>query len=536
MTLHSYIPLSALTLLLSGCNATEPSQSTADTIAQSTPMVQPTAQHQTKQPMKSPNGVVRIGQGPPDVPKGLSSSENLESTWMAHKAKWTNITATNKAQKRAGCPDSDGDGFPSAKICGDILGPKEADCDDTNAEVTPLNEAYIPSGLVMLGSESSHAGADEKPAHIVMLSGYCLDIKEVSTEQWSQWMLKEGHKPSGKDVRNLTAELQPKPGRELHPAEGVLWAEASAFCQAQGKSLPTEAQWEKSARGGCEGGASPSCEEIELRPYPWGASQPSCAVANHQISTSFPPKLCLSDTVPVDKKSSEGPYGHQQLAGNVWEYVADVWHPGTYAHRSGSAELITDPIGPAPQENSFHVLKGGGWNTFSTNMRVANRFHDLVLGSATGFRCARSFSKQQTEPVPALKQSSVGGKILSQSPLKGRALYVSAFDAKDADANGRMSPGMSPMAELRLQPNGELEQSFSLVLPHGTYIISAALDAGSGAQKDDYVAASGSGGFGNAKQNPVTINSNKSALTIELQSPPQHPNHGPKRQHQHPPR
>ena len=69
------------------------------------------------------------------------------------------------------------------------------------------------------------------------------------------------------------------------------------------------------------------------------------------------------------------PYGHRHLAGNVWEYVADVWHPSVYTNDSR-----TNPAGPA--SGDVHVLRGGGWNTFSTKMlSVANRFHDLIMGS-----------------------------------------------------------------------------------------------------------------------------------------------------------
>ena len=120
----------------------------------------------------------------------------------------------------------------------------------------------------------------------------------------------------------------------------------------------------KAARGGCERGDSERCEESNL-PYPWGSDAPTCAFANHQLSTSFPPSLCHSDTVKSAQSAKLGPYGHRHLAGNVWEFVADVWHPETYADRAkkSASQLILNPQGPTPQADSFHVLKGGGWNT-----------------------------------------------------------------------------------------------------------------------------------------------------------------------------
>ena len=455
---------------------------------------------------------------------GQSASESLSSTWKAHATRWQQIRPLSSEQSLVDCPDADGDGYKSAKHCGDVLDGANADCDDNDPKITPLNERYISSGLVMIGSESEHAGADEQPAHLVMLTGYCLDVNEVSTQSWVSWLKQSARAPAGKDVRNLSNTGEIEPGKEEHPAEGVTWKEANDYCAARNQSLPTEAQWEKAARGGCERGTSEYCEETELLPYPWGSTAPTCSLSNHQLSTSFPPTLCHSDTVKTTADAQVGPYGHRHLAGNVWEFVADVWHPETYASRAknSGSQLILNPKGPAPQADSFHVLKGGGWNTFSTNMRAANRFHDLVLGSATGFRCARSFTKQSFEDIPQLQQSTVSGTITSRSTLQGRALYVSAFDSRDADSQGRMAPGRSPMAELRLTPNGQKQQKFSMALPHGSYIISAALDGGSGAQKKDYVAASGSGGFGHANENPVRVAEDVSSITISLRPPPQH--------------
>ena len=229
------------------------------------------------------------------------------------------------------------------------------------------------------------------------------------------------------------------------------------------------------------------------------------------------PKLCVSDTLLPDAlPKGNGPYGNTHLAGNVWEYVADVWHPSVY-----SSSTRDNPAGV--EAGDVHVLRGGGWNTFSTNMRTANRFHDLVMGSASGFRCSRQFTKSNYDDVEPLIFSSVSGVITSSRPLSGRALYVSAFSASDADSRGMLIPGRSPVSEVRLTPNNSVEQTFSIDLPQGVYILSAALDSGRGADKDDYVSASGSGGFGHAKQNPVTVESTVSNIQIEIRSAPMMP-------------
>ena len=446
---------------------------------------------------------------------GSSPTEDLESSWNPTLS--VDATGPQKSKPNA-CPDEDGDGFVNAKLCGDWIETTQADCDDQDASVTPSTERYVPSGRFIMGSASSHAGADESPVHIVELSGYCIDVDETSVTSFTSWLTKTNRSPEGKDIRSILVEkdgLTIEDGRAEHPAEGATWTEAKDFCAAQGKALPTEAQWEKAARGGCELGTDPTkCDPEDLRAYPWGSDTPSCELANHQLSTSGLPTLCVSNTVlPVELSTGTGPYGHRHLAGNVWEYVADVWHPSVYTE-----ELRTNPAGP--KSGDFHVLRGGGWNTFSTNMRVANRFHDLVMGSASGFRCARSFVQQQFDDVEPLIFSTLEGTISSTRPLKGRALYVTAFDANDADSKGMLFPGRSPIAEVRLTPNNDTSQPFSLNLPLGSYIISAALDAGTGANKDDYVSASGSGGFGHAKENPITVQSPVKDIKIVLRFDP----------------
>jgi formylglycine-generating enzyme len=414
------------------------------------------------------------------------------------------------------CPDGDGDGYPSALEC-PWAGADKADCDDGDPAVTPDTERWVAPGPFIMGSDSSHAGSDEDPVHVARLSGYCMDRDETGAAEWADWLQDEGRNAEGGDVRNMKDGKLEK-GRENHPAEGATYSEASEFCEAKGKALPTEAQWEKAARGGCEGGDSPdACDKGDLRPYPWGTEEPTCSRANHQLSSSGMPTLCKSDTLPADAlPDGEGPYGHRHLAGNVWEYVSDFWHPEIY----GGTRV--DPGGPA--EGEMHVLRGGGWNTFSTNMRVANRFHDLVMGSATGFRCARPTVPPIPDDVEPLELVALSGTVDGSmlGSLTGRALYISAFDSADADSQGMLAPGRSPVSELKLVPGGSAEQSFRIKVPKGgSYILSAALDSGGGAGKEDYVSASGSGGFGHAEGNPISAEKETDGITISISPAPE---------------
>ncbi|MAA79791.1 MAG: hypothetical protein CL916_11075 [Deltaproteobacteria bacterium] len=493
----------------------ETKTNTQNNTAKKTPLI-------TNQKGNPPQGNNRFqpGKHPPNKgqhlpPKGgfLPSStpaEDLSSSWSD---RFTSVNVPTQSIQKF-CRDDDGDGFVRAEDC-PLESPAKVDCDDNDPSVTPKTEIWIPPGPFIMGSISSHAGSDEDPVHTIFLNGYCLDRTEVSAGEWFQWLQKEQRIPQGSDVRNMK-DGNLEVGRAEYPAEGVTWIEARDYCTAQGKTLPTEAQWEKAARGGCELGSDSSvCDKKDLRPYPWGFDEPTCERANHQLSTKGMPKLCVSDTKKVDSlPNGSGPYGHLHLSGNVWEFVLDAWHPETY-----NTERPQDPTGPS--QGNIHVLRGGSWNTFSTNMRAANRFHDLVMGSASGFRCARTFGSGVQDTVAPLEMVTLSGTIYGAPMLKGRAMYVTAFDASDADPNGMLAPGRSPVAETRLVPNNQKQQSFSISVPKNySYILSAALDAGTGANKDNYISASGSGGFGQAKQNPISAPKDTSKITITLMAPP----------------
>ncbi|MFT5583983.1 MAG: sulfatase modifying factor 1, partial [Cognaticolwellia sp.] len=369
----------------------------------------------------------------------------------------------------------------------------------------PLGQLPVPAGTFLMGSASQQAGADEAPVHPVYISAFCLDKLEASTALVRE-ILGSSWAPKGSDARGFEGGVEA--GRGPHPAEGLTWEEAADFCQAREMRLPTEAEWEKAARGGCELGSDPAnCDAQDLRAYPWGGVAPDCTRANHATLGMGAPELCLSDSTSVEQGGA-GPYGHLNLSGNVWEWVADAYHPRVYG-----TQARRDPSGPSSGET--HVMRGGGWNTFSSNMRVANRFSDLVLGSAVGVRCASGETVHQPDLVAPLELVSVSGTLHRDQPFTGRALYISVFDAQD-QRGGMLPPGMSPIAELRLQPNGQTSQDFEIQVPSGGEIlVFGALDDGSGAQKEGYHAASGSGGMGQT-ESPVLVEGAVSGLEIQV--------------------
>jgi hypothetical protein len=327
----------------------------------------------------------------------------------------------------------------------------------------------------------------EAPVHVVTLSGYCLDRLEHAAT------------PGGA------------------AADDVSHAAAQGWCEAHGQRLPTEAQWEKAARGGCEGGSDPArCDAGDLRPYPWGFEAPSCDRANHQ-ATAGGPTLCVGAAEPPTRGRNVGPYGNLELAGNVWEWVADAWNPTTYRRDPPRV----DPRGPVAGD--VHVLRGGGWSTFSTNLRVANRMTSTVAGSPSGFRCARSFVAGTPDPVAALRLVSVEGEVRSTAPIQGVQLNVAAFDEADVDPRTRMPPpGRSPVAETRVAADGRAAIPFRFDVPAGgRYIVTAGLDAGLERSADGrHLPRSGSGGAGVAP-GAVTADGPVRGILIDLQPLPQ---------------
>jgi len=167
-----------------------------------------------------------------------------------------------------------------------------------------------------------------------------------------------------------------------------------------------------------------------------------------------------------------GPYGHLDLSGNVWEWVSDWYHPATWRRNPQRV----NPAGPAAGD--IHVLRGGGWNTFSTNMRAANRFTSVLEGSATGVRCATGGVVGEHDAVAAYVTHRVEVQVEGAA---GETVFLSAFDARDLDPSGDLPlPGRSPVAEKRLVVRpGSLP---FLQLPPGDFLVMVAVDALSGIQ------------------------------------------------------
>jgi formylglycine-generating enzyme required for sulfatase activity len=240
---------------------------------------------------------------------------------------------------------------------------------------------YVPEGTFIMGStpDDFMVDADELPQHQVYLDAFWIDQTEVTNAMFATFLNVTGiQKREEKNWLNLNVtdpkigqegeQWVPKAGYENHPVVNVTWYGAEAYCKWAGRRLPTEAEWEKAARG------------TDGQLYPWGNDDPTCDLTNYD-------NWCwVRHTTPVGSyPEGQSPYGALDMSGNVWELVADFYAADYYAN---SPER--NPTGPVTGE--AHVVRGGSFIMHEINVRAARRADYLPNSSSSnvGFRCAFS--------------------------------------------------------------------------------------------------------------------------------------------------
>ena len=218
---------------------------------------------------------------------------------------------------------------------------------------------------------------DQDPPRLVYLNAYYMDMYEVTNAAYYRfWAAKDG----GDRKRHTPASHGPEDDwpdvaktRPNYPVVGVTWFDAEAYCWWRGARLPTEAEWEKAARGG-EG----------RQPYPWGGgldgSRANYRDGNDGYDNTLAPVGGFPDGMSV--------YGAFDLVGNVWEWCADHYDPNTY--KIGST---VNPQGP--ETGQYRILRGGSWRTtvgqIPDQLAVTYRGWSDPAGATDGwgFRCAK---------------------------------------------------------------------------------------------------------------------------------------------------
>lgn len=238
----------------------------------------------------------------------------------------------------------------------------------------------IPAGNFTMGSLSW--GEFEQPEHQVYLDDFFIDETLVSNEDYLIFVQQTGYistaeiKGSGwgfrdgkySDIPGLCWKSFATPERAIHPVVMLSWYDAMAYAEWVGKRLPTEAEWEKAARGG-----------IECKSYPWGDVQPN--MDNCGFTERFTGEIPA--TIEVISCERNG-FGLYQMVGNVWQWCSD-WYKDNYYRESPRY----NPKGPETGE--LKVRRGGAWNVRQEfRLRCANRgaLNPDAIAPNIGFRCA----------------------------------------------------------------------------------------------------------------------------------------------------
>ena len=233
----------------------------------------------------------------------------------------------------------------------------------------------VPAGKFAMGSD--RGPPDERPAHEVDLPEFRIDRFPTTNAQFAEYLNTAGtFNPGGERqydfddedarIHRIGGRWMADKGYQQHPVVEVTWAGARDYCSRRGKRLPTEAEWEKAARG------------TDSRKYPWGNADPDRGRAQFAAARF--------ETAPVDRSpAGASPYGVQDMAGNAWEWVSSAYRPYPYDARDGREELAAGQV---------RGTRGGGHASPAEEITTTQRGRALSRNPAAGhhnigFRCAK---------------------------------------------------------------------------------------------------------------------------------------------------
>ena len=246
----------------------------------------------------------------------------------------------------------------------------------TNPAAQAQDLIRIPAGSFTMGSYDGRE--DERPEHTVKLAAFEIDRLQVTNEAFAMFLERHGTADSkgrryfdwddhDARIHRVAGVWRADSGFTNHPVVEASWVGALAYCQSLGKRLPTEAEWEKAARG------------TDARRYPWGDAMPTSALARFASG--------WNDTVAVTTHGAHpSPYGVIGMAGNAWHWVSSAYRPYPYRDDDGREDIAPGPV---------RATRGGGHDSSAEALRTTERGRTLSRAPAAGhhnigFRCARS--------------------------------------------------------------------------------------------------------------------------------------------------
>ena len=240
--------------------------------------------------------------------------------------------------------------------------PNPAEISDLDPSGNPIAMRLVPEGEFTMGSKIGEP--DEAPVHNVYLDAFYMDTYEVTNALYEACVSAGVCDPPHQVNSYSHSSYYGNSEFDNYPVVYVDWSQAKAYCEWRSADLPTEAQWEKAARG------------TDGRVYPWGEGI-NCERASYGG--------CQSDIDGVGSyESGISPFGLYDMAGNVWEWVSD-WYSETYYRNSPAS----NPLGP--DGGTHRVLRGGTWDSPDHNLHTSRRlkYKPAFYTEGIGFRCSR---------------------------------------------------------------------------------------------------------------------------------------------------
>ena len=228
---------------------------------------------------------------------------------------------------------------------GTAVGPTE--------RISPIDgmpQLYVPAGMLRMGGLDVHADdRDELPAHTVSLGAFWVDQLEVTNAMYMLCVQAAGCEPPMDWSSNVRPSYFNDVEFKDYPVVHVTWQQAETYCKWAGRRLPTEAEWERAARGD------------DFRNYPWGDAPASGEYANFNY--------LVGETSRVGSYlAGASPYGALDMAGNVWEWVADLYEVEYYKNSPEHK-----PPGPDFNSTNLRVIRGGSYQDAAVDLRVSKR-------------------------------------------------------------------------------------------------------------------------------------------------------------------